>query len=278
MSRLACAITALACLMLVGCATQPVTKKDPRDPFERFNRATFAFNEAVDRAVARPVARAYRRVTPDVVEKGVSNFMDNLGYPVVIANDLLQGKFVRALRDTGRLLLNTTLGVGGLFDPATAAGLAKNDEDFGQTLGVWGVPSGPYLVLPFLGPSTVRDGFGTVADQFADPRTYIKDDTVQWSIQALRLVDARARLLSLDATLEETFDRYSFIRNAYLQRRLYLVTDGKSAGEAADEDWLEEAEKEAGLDGTDEERQDEAASPESETEPPTEETPPQENP
>ena len=276
MSRFTCAATALACLTLIGCAAQPVTQRDPRDPFERFNRATYAFNDAVDRTVAKPVARTYRRITPRVVQTGVSNFMDNIGYPVVIANDLLQGKLKAALRDTGRLLLNTTLGVGGLFDPATAAGLHENDEDFGQTLGVWGVRSGPYLVLPFLGPSTVRDAFGSVADQFADPRTYIENETVEWSIQILRVIDRRARLLDAEAALAGAFDRYALIRNAYLQRRRYLVTDGEVPEDPADEEWLEEAEKEAGIE--DDEPEAPATERPSPEEPPSEEPPSEEPP
>jgi phospholipid-binding lipoprotein MlaA len=242
MTRRLCALLLIAAT-LSGCATSPAGKRDARDPWERVNRATFKFNDAVDRAVAKPVAKGYRKVAPQFVETGVSNFFDNLEYPVVLVNDLLQGKFKAALNDTGRLLLNTTLGLGGLLDPASDAGLDKNDEDFGQTLGKWGAKSGPYLVLPFFGPSTVRDGFGNVADRFTEPLTYVERDRIRFSLQAVGLVDTRARLLDLEETLNQAYDRYAFLRNAYLQRREYEVTDGEVAEEPLDEEgMLEEAE------------------------------------
>lgn len=245
MNRTLTVALALCCLLVTGCASTPSGRTDPRDPFERVNRAVFRFNDAVDRTVARPVARAYRRVTPDPVETGVSNFMDNITYPIVIVNDLLQGKFAAAARDTGRFLLNTTLGVAGVFDPATAVGLEENDEDFGQTLGVWGVPPGPYLMLPLLGPSTVRDGIGRIADEYSDPRNYIERDAVRYSILALRVVDTRARLLDADAALDRAFDRYAFVRNAYLQRREYLVRDGDVPEESIEDELLKELEEES---------------------------------
>jgi phospholipid-binding lipoprotein MlaA len=218
------ALLALACL--AGCATTQSAKRDARDPFERVNRKTYAFNNAVDRAVLRPVARGYHRATPDIIEKGVSNFFDNLETPRTLINDLLQGKLKASLQDTGRFVLNTTLGIGGLFDPASDAGLPKHDEDFGQTLGRWGVGPGPYIVLPLLGPSDLRDGIGRVPDTFSHPLTYIEEDNVRYGSYAVRAIDARVRLLSLDDTLKQAYDPYAFIRNAYLQRREYLVTDG----------------------------------------------------
>lgn len=221
----------LVCLLwllpLVGCAALPPnTQKDPRDPFERTNRATFAFNEALDRRVAKPIAQGYRRVTPDAVETGVSNFFSNAAYPTVLVNNLLQGKLKDALNDTGRLLLNTTLGLGGLLDPASAAGLARNDEDFGQTLGRWGVPGGPYVMLPLLGPYTLRDGFGSLADEFTEPRQYLSDDSTRLSLWAAVQLEKRARLLDADALLAQAGDRYVLVRSAYLQRREYQVLDG----------------------------------------------------
>src|SRR3569833_3077546 len=137
----------LVLLTLLGCAAAPA-KKDPRDPWERVNRSTYKFNDTLDKAVLRPVAHGYQNVTPHFVRTGVSNFLDNLDYPLVILNDLLQARFKTFARDTGRLLINTTLGIGGLLDPATPAGLVKNENDFGLTLGRWGVPKGPYFVLP----------------------------------------------------------------------------------------------------------------------------------
>lgn len=239
MSRLTRSFLALLCLAsLAGCATTTVGKRDGRDPFERVNRKTFAFNDAIDRAVLKPVAKGYRKVAPQFVETGVSNFMDNISYPVVIVNDLLQCKLRAALNDTGRLLLNTTLGLGGLLDPASDAGLDRNDEDFGQTLGKWGVGSGPYLVLPFLGPSSMRDGVGLVADHFTEPVTYIEEDKVRYSLQGVGVIDKRARLLDLDDTLNQAYDRYAFLRTAYLQRREYQVTDGQVPEEPLEEEEL----------------------------------------
>jgi phospholipid-binding lipoprotein MlaA len=215
-----------AILLLAGCATAPAGKADPRDPWESFNRSAFKFNDALDRAIAKPVAKAYVKVTPRVVRTGVSNALSNLSTVPTIINDTLQGKMRQAGRDSARFLLNSTLGLGGLFDPATAAGLENNDEDFGQTLGKWGVKSGPYLMLPFLGPSTVRDSFARMADQFTYPVNYLEDDSTRYLIRAVDLLDLRAGLLELDAQLERSYDRYAFVRNAWLQRREYQVKDG----------------------------------------------------
>jgi phospholipid-binding lipoprotein MlaA len=212
--------------MSTGCATLPSGKTDPRDPWERFNRSTFQFNEALDRAIAKPVAKAYVKVTPRVVRTGVSNVFNNLDTVPTIINDALQGKFRQAGHDSARFLLNSTLGLGGLFDPASAAGLDSNDEDLGQTLGKWGVKSGPYLVLPVLGPSSGRDAFARAADTFLEPVWYLEDDSTRYLIRAGDLLDQRASLLELDAQLERSYDRYAFIRNAWLQRREYQVKDG----------------------------------------------------
>jgi phospholipid-binding lipoprotein MlaA len=216
----------LAGLMLTGCATLPSGKPDPRDPWERFNRSSFAFNDALDRAVAKPVAKAYKKVTPRVIRTGISNVFSNLNTVTTVINDALQGKMRDAGRDSARFLLNSTLGLAGLFDPASAAGLENNDEDFGQTLGKWGVKSGPYLMLPFLGPSTVRDSFARIPDQYTNPVNYLEDDSTRYIIVGADFVDMRAGLLDLDAQLERSYDRYAFVRNAWLQRREYKVTDG----------------------------------------------------
>jgi phospholipid-binding lipoprotein MlaA len=226
MTRSAVALVALLSLLMVGCATQPNARKDPRDPFEGFNRVSYQVTDAVDRAVLLPTAKAYKAVAPQFVETGVSNFFSNLNQPTVMVNDLLQGKFLASLNDTGRFLMNTTLGIGGLWDPASKVGFDRNDEDFGQTLGKWGAPSGPYLWIPFLGPSSVRDGIGRGADIYTDPTRYVERDAIRYSLDGLNLIDARARRLDLEDTLNQTFDRYAFIRNAYLQQREYAVTDG----------------------------------------------------
>ena len=216
----------VAGLALAGCATLPAGKPDPRDPWERFNRSMFAFNDALDRGIARPVAKAYKKVTPHVVRQGVSNVVANLNTVTTIVNDTLQGKMRQAGHDSARFLLNSTLGLGGLLDPASSAGLEQNDEDFGQTLGKWGVKSGPYLMLPFLGPSTVRDTIGRVPDQFTWPVNYLEDDSTRYIIRAFEFVDLRVSLLDLDEQLDRSYDRYAFVRNAWLQRREFKVTDG----------------------------------------------------
>src|SRR5262245_31933005 len=205
-------------LLAAGCASAPNAKRDPRDPFERVNRVTYKFNDTVDRAVLKPVAKGYKKVTPRFVQTGVSNFFDNLEQPTVIVSDLLQAKFKPALSDTGRFLLNTTIGVGGLFDPASAAGLDRNDEDLGQAFGKWDIPAGPYLVIPLLGFSDLRDGLGSIGEIYTDPTHYVERDAWRYSINAVGLVDTRAGLLDTEQALANTFDKYAFIRNAYLQR------------------------------------------------------------
>jgi phospholipid-binding lipoprotein MlaA len=223
-------LAALSSLLLAGCATlPPESKPDPRDPLESFNRSMFAVNDALDRSVARPVARGYVKVVPQPARTGVGNFFTNLAYPSTVANSLLQGKFAQFTNDLGRLLVNTTLGIGGLFDPATQFGLASHDEDFGQTLGKWGVPPGPFLMRPVFGPSTFRDTFGDVADTFIDPKHYISDPWLTYGLYIQELVNRRAQLLSAESLQDNAYDPYSFTRNAWLQRREYLISDGASA-------------------------------------------------
>jgi phospholipid-binding lipoprotein MlaA len=224
-------VTALSLLLLtlLGCAAPPA-KKDPRDPWERMNRTTYKFNDKVDKAVLRPVARGYEKVTPHFVRTGVSNFFDNLNYPVVIVNDLLQAKFILAGRDTGRLLMNTTLGIGGLLDPASSAGLNKTSNDFGLTLHRWGAGKGPYFVIPFLGPSDVRDGLGRIPDSFGNPASYITHYwEVHYGLWGLNLLDTRYRLLPLDGPLDSAYDPYLFMKNAYLQRRDFQENGGQGS-------------------------------------------------
>jgi phospholipid-binding lipoprotein MlaA len=220
--------TVLSCLLLVlaGCASVPSGKPDPRDPWERFNRSVFNFNETLDRAIAKPVAKGYVKVTPRIVRTGISNAYSNLDTVPTVINDLLQGKFRQAGHDSARFLMNSTLGLGGLFDPASAAGLDSNDEDLGQTLGKWGVKAGPYLMLPVLGPSSARDAFSRAADTSLEPVWYLEDDSTRYWIRFGDLLDQRASLLELDAQLERSYDRYAFIRNAWIQRREYQVKDG----------------------------------------------------
>jgi len=218
-----------ALCVLIACAALPLAAHaaaKPNDPLEKLNRATYAFNDALDRMLARPLARAYKKAVPEPLRKGVSNFVANINYPLVMLNDALQGKFKDAGSDALRLVVNTTMGVGGLFDPATRMGLVAHDEDFGQTLGRWGVPPGPYLVLPIVGPSDFRDAPGRVVDTYTTPYTYAKSSTTEYTLYGLTLLDRRVELLSVDSSLQNAYDPYVFVRNAYVARREYLVRDG----------------------------------------------------
>ena len=217
----------LAAGLLTGCASLPPGDRDPRDPLERYNRAVFRFNDALDRSFAQPLAEGYVKVTPAPVRTGIGNFFNNLTYPTVIINDLLQLKLKAFASDTTRLVLNTTIGIGGLFDPATQMGLAAGDEDFGQTLGRWGVPAGPYFMWPISGPSTIRDTVTWVADQYTDPKTYAEPLALRLGLNAGNLFLERVALLPTDDVVRRSFDPYVFVRNAYLKRREYQVKDGK---------------------------------------------------
>ncbi|KDE38675.1 MAG: VacJ family lipoprotein [Nitrincola lacisaponensis] len=195
------------------------------DPWEGFNRAMFSFNDGLDRAIVKPVTQGYRYVTPEIAQTGVNNFFENLRDVRTMINNLLQGKVHNALEDFSRITFNTTFGIGGLIDVATPMGIPKNNEDFGQTLGYWGVSSGPYVVLPLFGPSTVRDTVGMVPDWYLDPVTYVDDRAVRNSLRAVRLIDTRSQLMNAERIISG--DRYVFIRDAYLQRREYLINDGE---------------------------------------------------
>ena len=215
----------LLAALLAGCAT--TNMGTPGDPLERMNRATHRFNDGVDRAVLKPVAKGYRDHVPQFIRSGVNNFLDNLAFTTTIVNDLLQLKVKDTLVDIGRFTVNTTLGIGGILDPASHFGIPRNDEDFGQTLGRWGVPAGPYVVLPFLGPSTVRDAPSLYVDFQTDLRVGDWLTTEQeFALVGLSMVNRRAELLSFDASVDSAYDRYAFIRNAWLQRREYQVKDG----------------------------------------------------
>jgi phospholipid-binding lipoprotein MlaA len=218
-----------AALGLSACVTLPPNHvKNPQDPWESWNRGVYRVNDKVDRAVVLPVAKAYVRHVPGGIRASVSNFFANVTTPGVMVNDALEGKFKNAGADLGRFLMNTLVGFGGLFDPASSAGLPRNYADFGLTLGHWGVHPGPFFELPVLGPSTVRDGLGKVPDYYLRPTTYIPSDWVVGYVLWLpAAIDARAALLPLQPTLDQAFDPYAVIRDAYLSRRAYLVSDGK---------------------------------------------------
>jgi phospholipid-binding lipoprotein MlaA len=222
------AAAALLALLATGCAGVPTRELPPtRDPIERVNRGIDSFNRKVDRYTLRPIAKGYRKVMPRPLEIAVSNFFDNVVEPINILNNLLQGKFARGGSEVGRFLLNSTVGIGGLIDVATHAGLKEHAEDFGQTLAVWGLGSGPYLVVPFLGPYTLRDGFGDVVDSAANPIYRIEEDKVRYGLIALWAVDTRAQFLDVDSALNEALDPYVFLRESFLQHRTYAIYDGE---------------------------------------------------
>jgi len=220
-------------LLVGGCATTG----DAVDPFEPYNRAVFRFNERLDKAVLEPSAKAYRAVLPAPIRKGIGNVFANVGDVKVAVNNALQGKFATAYSDFGRIIINSTLGMLGLFDIASAAGVEKHNEDFGQTLGVWGMGSGPFIMLPLFGPSNGRDVVGFTVDIFTDPVTYIDSTGVRYGVRALRVLDKRAELLEASTILHETaLDPYLFVRDGYLQRRRNLIYDGNPPRASDDED------------------------------------------
>ncbi len=214
-------------IVLPGCASVDPEFRDPRDPFEGFNRAMYRFNDGLDKAIVKPVARGYVAIVPTVVDKGVTNFFGNLDDIGSALNNFLQLKFNRAFSDVGRVMVNTTVGVLGFMDVASNLDLPKHDEDFGQTLGSWGIGPGPFIVLPIVGPSSGRDAIGEVVDWYTDPLTYLRDGGVAWGLKGLRLIDRRADLLAASRVFEQAaLDPYAFIRDAYLQKRRHDVYDG----------------------------------------------------
>jgi phospholipid-binding lipoprotein MlaA len=235
LSPLRAAAAVLIALLAAGCAATP-GRTNPKDSWEGFNRGVYKFNDTIDRAALKPVAKGYRKITPHWMRVGIGNFLSNLEYPITVVNQFLQGKPKMGFRDAGRFLINTTLGVGGLMDPATSAGLEANDEDLGQTLAVWGVGSGPYLTLPFFGPSTLRDAPSRMFDFFFDPVTYVDVPWEGlWGKRVVNVVHSRSELLPLDATLQRTFDPYAFIRDSWLQQREFAIFDGNPPPETLED-------------------------------------------
>lgn len=215
----------LLLLALVGCASGP--NANPRDPLEPFNRGVYQFNDAVDAAVLKPVATAYQTVTPVPVQRGIGNFFENLKTPWSFINNALEFKGQAAIASLMRFAVNTTIGLGGIFDVATDINIEKHTRDFGHTLGYWGVPPGAYLVLPLLGPSSVRDTVAVPADLMAGLLTYVDNVPLRNSLWALGFVDERSKWLKASTILEEAaLDKYSFTRDAYLQRRRNTIYDG----------------------------------------------------
>jgi phospholipid-binding lipoprotein MlaA len=214
---LAAAFFSVALMGLQGCAG---FNRNPQDPLEPMNRGVTRFNEGLDRALLKPVATVYRQQVPPLVRTGVSNFFGNLGDLWSAANSALQLKIPNAMENLMRFHVNTFFGLGGILDIASDMNIERHKEDFGQTLGRWGVPAGPYLVLPFLGPSTLRDTLALPVDRHGDPVHYVSDQTVRYSLYGVRAVDLRANLLRVGDVLNEAaLDKYTFTRDAYLQRR-----------------------------------------------------------
>lgn len=232
-ARIACVV--LVILWVGGCATGT----DPRDPFEPINRGIYQFNERIDKAILKPAAEIYRAVLPQFVRSSVSNFFSNINDLLVALNNLLQGKFTTAYADFGRVAINSTLGVLGLFDVASEAGIEKHDEDFGQTLGYWGVGDGPFIMLPIFGPSNGRDVVGRVVDFQLDPITYVDPSRSRNQLWGTRIVNRRTELLDATTILETAaLDPYEFVRDAYLQRRRNLIHDGTPPLDTPDKDLL----------------------------------------
>ncbi len=224
--RVALAASVSVAALLSGCATT-TGPANPADPLESMNRSIYSFNEGVDEAIFKPVATAYQNVTPRVARQGVTNFFDNLGDAWSFVNNVLQGQGQGAYNSMVRFSVNTVLGIGGLFDIASEAGIERQKQDFGQTLGRWGMPTGPYLVLPFWGPSTVRDSAGLVVDAYGYPANSMDD--VRWrnSLFGLRMVNNRANLLKAGDVLDSVaLDKYSLVRDVYLRSRIGGAASG----------------------------------------------------
>lgn len=220
---------AISTLVVSACSSIPAAPKDqrsPTDPWEPMNRQLHGFNEGLDKVTLKPIAKAYEAVIPKILRTGVGNFSSNLRTPLNIIASLLQGKGKKGLSESGRLLANSTFGLLGLLDVATDMGLEKQNEDFGQVFGTWGIPDGPYLVIPVFGPRTVSDAMAIPFNFLADPLFWVDSASVRDKIYFTRLIDLRQRLFSVEVLIEDSPDRYVSIREAYLQNRLFIIYDG----------------------------------------------------
>jgi phospholipid-binding lipoprotein MlaA len=224
--------------MMVGCAgtIPPAAREDraPADPWEPLNRRISNFNNGLDKVTMKPIAKGYQALLPDPMQQGITNFSNNLLGPLFIINNLLQGKFKKSLSETGRFLANSTWGILGFANVGADLGMTTYREDFGQTLATWGVPDGPYVVVPFLGPRTLRGAVTIPLFFYVDPLSLIEDDATRWAIWGVRFIDLRARLFTIDALVENSFDRYLTIRESYLQNRRFLILDGEESEEDDD--------------------------------------------
>ena len=247
-SRSGAAVWALVALIasLAGCATAPSGGSDAapvraeHDPLEPLNRSLYAINDAVDRVTLKPIARGYKAVVPEFARRGVTNFSRNLFTPRSAVNNFLQGKPGPGFSELGRFIINTTLGIGGLIDIATAQGMPVYDEDFGQTLAVWGIPEGPYLFIPILGPNTLLDAASIPIDIASDPLYHYDNSSVRDKVYVLRVIDLRMRLLTAETLLEDSKDPYLTLRESYLQNRRFQVYDGSPPSTDEEDDLFEE--------------------------------------
>ncbi len=228
LGRLRLVIYAVLLVSISGCATTGAI--DERDPFEGFNRTMYSFNQGIDKVLFNPVAKFYQAITPDFIEKGISNIFNNIDDISIIANDILQLKIGQAYMDTARFIFNSTLGFAGFRDVASQMGLEKHDEDFGQTLAVWGVGAGPYIVAPIFGPTTLRDATSLVVDDILlNPVSYLgNNDALQAGILTLNFIDIKADLLATNDLVDEAaLDQYEFTKNAYFSKREFQINDGR---------------------------------------------------
>ena len=240
--RCLCSVLFVA-LAAGGCASTPAGDPVEHDPWEGMNRGLYAFNDGLDKVSFKPLAKGYVIIIPTPIRRGVTNFSRNLRTPGNAINNFLQGKPGNGFSELGRFLANSTFGVLGLFDIATRGGVEAHPEDFGQTAAVWGIPPGPYVMLPFFGPRTMRDALTLPLDIAADPLRYYDDDTVRISLWLLRLIDVRAQLLPLEGMLQDSADPYITVRESYLQNRTFQIHDGDPPVEDDDEfydEFLEE--------------------------------------
>ena len=239
----------LLALLLGACTNVPTEQRTDSDPWEPLNRTIYGANTAIDKVSLRPLAKGYRAIVPRPARTGVSNFMDNLLTPASALNNLLQGKPSSGFAELGRFLINSTAGIGGLLDVAAANGLEASPEDFGQTAAVWGVPSGPYVMLPLLGPKTLRDAVMTPLDILSNPLYHYEVTSVRDKLAVLRLIDLRYRLFAIDRLLEGSKDKYITTRESYLQNREYEVYDGyPPEDDAFLDEFLEDEDSEGGRD------------------------------
>lgn len=227
-------------LLLNGCASVPHEPEEPNDPFGAYNRSIHQFNSKFDKAIFQPIARGYRIITPDPIDRGITNFFGNLRDVTSAANNLLQFKVSRSVNDVGRVVVNSTIGIAGLIDVASKLDLPSYKEDFGQTLGYWGVGPGPYVVMPIWGPSSLRDSISMIPDSYTQPIAYLEDTKTRIGLVTLYSIDARADLLEASKTFEEAaLDSYIFIRDAFLQKRRNDIYDGEPPPLESDNEIIE---------------------------------------